>query len=36
MSEDNLDRNFIAQKLKIVEDAESRKLPLLYGFYLIS
>ena len=26
-----LDRNFIAKKLKIVEDQNSRSMPLLYG-----
>jgi lisH domain-containing protein FOPNL len=31
MSEELLDRNLIAKKLKIVEDSESRKVPLLYG-----
>jgi lisH domain-containing protein FOPNL len=31
MPDEQLDRNFIAKKLKIVEDSSSKKMPLIYG-----
>ena len=31
MPDELLDRNFISKKLKIVEDNNSKQLPLLYG-----
>ena len=31
MPHELLDRNFITKKLKIIEDSQSRQMPLLYG-----